>query len=118
MNRIMIALCSLILSFSVVGCVLEGDELVEAADDSIAAESFDELVTLQNEQEQPLSGAASGDAQVTIEADEDYGTEGCWVVLEWCDDPFFGGPTCSASGTTCTIQQIEYHCSVLVRQYC
>lgn len=108
MNRMMIALWSLLISFSMAGCVLEGDELVEVADDSIAAESFDDLMTLQVEQEQPAEA----------KLDEDHGTEGCWVVLEWCENPLTGGPTCSASGTTCTRHQIDYHCGVLIAQYC
>lgn len=118
MNRIMIALWSLILSFSAVGCALEEYEPIEVTyDDSISAEGGDELWTIENGRS-PSSDADSSGVLAEAVVDEDFGTEGCWVKLEWCVHPITGSPTCSASGTTCTIHQIEYHCGVLIRQYC
>ena len=118
MNRIMIVLWSLGISFSAAGCALEEHEPIEVTyDDSITAEGGDERWTLENG-ESPLSDADSRAGLAEAFVDESFGTEGCWVTLEWCVDPITGSPTCSASGTTCTIHQIEYHCGVLIRQYC
>lgn len=47
---------------------------------------------------------------------ENPGTEGCWVVLDWCVDPATGGPTCTATG--CTVQQAVSNCFDLIDQYC
>ena len=48
--------------------------------------------------------------------EENPGTEGCWVVLDWCVDPDTGGPTCTATG--CTLQQAVSNCFDLIDQYC
>jgi hypothetical protein len=96
------------LAFALVGCTAEGENDEPRILTTTTSESGETVTIVEGPPDESLEPVAS--------TADDYGTEGCWVVLDWCVDPDTGGPTCTATG--CTVAQAVRHCFSLIDQYC
>jgi hypothetical protein len=97
-------------SLAFAGCMAEDDGPTD--EPNILA-----TMTLESGQTMTIAEGPPDESRDPIGSFEEApGTEGCWVVLDWCVDPDTGGPTCTATG--CTVSQAIYHCLSLIDQYC
>lgn len=102
-------------SLALVGCIADGGPTDDPNATIVTSESGQTMAIVERPHDEALDPVASSEDVSTL-TEEDYGTEGCWVVLEWCVHPVYGVPYCTSTG--CTVAEAIYHCESLIDQYC
>jgi hypothetical protein len=103
-------LCWLLAGIGAIGCGAQTSSPPATGDPGSSAATKSRAPTMVGRNANPARTSA-GARSVAL-------SQGCWVTLEWCQDPITGGPVCSWDPTQCDYDFAVEICNELIADYC